>query len=79
MSVHYLHAKGTVDDILWRSVASKLDNLGYVRLALGSRRLSPRPPPRPAPSRTEPRPYARSRQTPEGRRLGSVTRSSEAS
>jgi len=30
VQVHYLHCKGTVDDIIWRSVANKLDNLGQV-------------------------------------------------
>jgi hypothetical protein len=30
VNVHYLHCKGMVDDIIWVSVANKLDNLGQV-------------------------------------------------
>lgn len=31
VNVHYLHVKRSIDDVMWQSLGSKLDNVGQVR------------------------------------------------
>ena len=36
VNVHYLHVKRSIDDMMWQSLAAKLDNVGQVRNELTS-------------------------------------------
>ena len=32
VNVHYLHVKRSIDDVMWQSLGSKLDNVGQARI-----------------------------------------------
>ena len=38
VNVHYLHVKRSIDDVMWQSLAAKLDNVGQARAG----RMAPR-------------------------------------
>lgn len=56
MNIYYLHVRGSVDDIMWGMLQTKLENVGTVRPAPGCARTEPQVPPAPLCPATSDRP-----------------------